>query len=121
VRVDNKWFRDREPGWMSNVVKHGNVIPLKIRVVDPGTGTTLSVSLGDGILKASDVEDGTALLAPTESVGAHYRWRNAIRRQPLHVPPGNEAARGWAAVHHRHQGARHWNLVTTAVIGPKKN
>ena len=59
---------------MRNVVKQGNVIPLKIRVTDclgnSVVGKTLTVSVTEGVVYAEDITDGTVIL-PTESVGSH--------------------------------------------------
>ena len=108
---------------MRNVVKNGNVIPLKIRVVDCNgnsvTGKTLEVYVTQGIVMAEDVSDGTVQI-PTESVGAHtdgvmryvdshYMYNFATKNLKVGLP---------YTIIIREQGTN--NLVTTAVIETKK-
>ena len=108
---------------MRNVVKQGNVIPLKIRVTDclgnSVVGKTLTVGVTEGVVYADDITDGTVIL-PTESVGSHtdgimryvdshYMYNLATKQLKVGLP---------YTIVIREQGTN--LLVTTAVIEPKK-
>ena len=121
ARYTATWMAPVQDG-MRNVVKHGNVIPLKIRVVDclgrDVTTRTLTVGIVQGLLNVSDIEDGSYVVAPTESVGSHTdgvmrlvdsRYQYNLATKPLKVDlPYTIVIRDGNQV------------VTTAVIQPKK-
>jgi hypothetical protein len=121
ARYGVTWMAPVQDG-MRNVVKHGNVIPLKIRVVDclgrDVTNRTLTVGIVQGLVNISDVEDGTTLVTLTESVGSHTdgvmrvvdsRYQYNLATKPLKVGlPYTIVIRDGTQV------------VTTAVIEPKK-
>ena len=122
-RYVTTWMAPVKDG-MRNVVKHGNVIPLKIRVVDclgnPATGKTLTVGVVNGVVTANDIEDGTVVIQQTESVGAHtdgiMRYVDSHYMYNLATKPLKVGLPYTVVI--REQGTN--NLVTTAVIEPKK-
>ena len=108
---------------MRNVVKHGNVIPLKIRITDclgnSVVGKTLTVGVTQGVVYAEDITDGTVIL-PTESVGSHtdgiMRYVDSHYMYNLATKPLKVGLAYTIVI--REQGTN--LLVTTAVIEPKK-
>jgi hypothetical protein len=109
---------------MRNVVKHGNVIPLKIKVVDCNgmdvTGRTFTVSVTQGIVTSEDIENGVVTLQMTESVGAHTDgvMRHVDSRYMYNLGTKSLKVGLPYTIVIREQGTN--SLVTTAVIEPKK-
>jgi hypothetical protein len=110
---------------MRNVVKHGNVIPLKIRVVDCNgnavTGKTFTVGVTQGIVSSQDIEDGTYTILPTESVGAHTDgiMRYVDSHYMYNLATKNLTVNHAYTIVIREQSTN--LVVTTAVIEAKKN
>ena len=109
---------------MRNVVKQGNVIPLKIRIIDclgnSVVGKTLTVGVDGRCRLLRRTSQTERVIQPTESVGSHtdgiMRYVDSHYMYNLATKPLKVGLPYTIVI--REQGTN--LLVTTAVIEPKK-